>query len=57
MRDWFEMGVGVLVVVCLLVVVIGWSADAASNSWIKDCEKIGMHREGGRVFICSERKQ
>lgn len=42
------------VVIVYGILFIG--CEANEQAWTRDCEKLGQHREGDRVFVCSEKK-
>lgn len=44
------MGTAIFVVALFLGIAFG--ADAYDGSWQKDCQQLGLHRSGGKVYEC-----
>lgn len=46
----------ILIFVCGFTLGIIASAKTEETNWRKDCEKVGFHRSGDKVYECRERK-
>lgn len=43
-------GVGTILVLLVLAAIVG--SVKTNSEWQDDCEKIGLHREGDKVYEC-----